>query len=201
MRHLGMAAGAALIVALGACESITEYIEGAQDAPLPGERISVIALQRTLRPDPDITDIDVRLPEPYLNEDWPQAGGRPTHAMHHLTQGDTPPSRAWTASAGRGASDVARLTAAPIVAGNHVFVLDAGGSVAAHRADDGTAGLAVQHRPGRRGPGRHRRRPGVRRRRPVPGDRVRRGDRPGGRKAAPRYGGGRSGFRCGGRRR
>lgn len=137
MRCVGIAAGTALIVALGGCAGITEFVEGAQDAPLPGERISVIALQRTLQPDPNITGVDVRLPEPRLNEDWPQAGGRPTHAMHHLTGGGTPPSRAWTASAGRGAGAVARLTAAPVVAGGHVFVLDAGGSVAAHRANDG----------------------------------------------------------------
>jgi len=128
--------GAALIVALGACERITEYVEGTQDVSLPGERISVIALQRTLQPDPRVADISVRLPRPYVNEDWPQAGGHPTHAMHHLTLGDTP-SQAWRVSVGRGAGDLVRLTAVPIVAGNRVFILDSEGSVAAHRVDNG----------------------------------------------------------------
>lgn len=136
MRYAGIVMGAALIVALGACERITEYIEGTQDVPLPGERISVIALQRTLQPDQRIADISVRLPRPYVNEDWPQAGGHPTHAMHHLTLGDTP-SQAWGVSVGRGAGDLVRLTAAPIVAGNRVFILDSEGSVAAHRVDNG----------------------------------------------------------------
>ncbi len=136
MRYAGIVMGAALIVALGACERITEYVEGSQDVPLPGERVSVIALQRTLQPDQQIADISVRLPRPYVNEDWPQAGGHPTHAMHHLTLGDTP-SQAWGVSVGRGAGDLVRLTAAPIVAGNRVFVLDSEGSVAAHRVDSG----------------------------------------------------------------
>ena len=136
MRYAGIVMGAALIVALGACERITEYVEGSQDVPLLGERISVIALQRTLQPDQQIADISVRLPRPYVNEDWPQAGGHPTHAMHHLTLGDTP-SQAWGVSVGRGAGDLVRLTAAPIVAGNRVFVLDSEGSVAAHRVDSG----------------------------------------------------------------
>ena len=136
MRHAGIVMGAALIVALGACERITEFVEGTQDVPLPGERISVIALQRTLQPDQRIADVSVRLPRPYVNEDWPQTGGHPTHAMHHLTLGDTP-SQAWAVSVGRGAGDLVRLTAAPIVAGNLVFILDSEGSVAAHRVDNG----------------------------------------------------------------
>lgn len=126
----------ALLVVLGACERLNEYFEGAQDRPLPGDRISVINLQRTLRPDPRITDVSVRLPRPYLNEDWPQAGGHPTHAMHHLTLAEAP-SQVWRVSAGTGAGDLTRLTAVPIVADGQVFILDSEGSVAAHRADNG----------------------------------------------------------------
>ncbi len=129
-------AAAALIVTLGACGSISDYIEGAKDDTLPGERISVIALQRTLQPDREIADVRVRLPRPYVNEDWPQAGGHPTHAMHHLMLGDAL-SRAWSARAGRGAGSLVRLTAAPVVAGGRVFVLDSEGGVSAHGVDDG----------------------------------------------------------------
>ena len=136
MRYSRILVSLVLLVALGACERVTEYFEGAQDRPLPGDRISVINLQRALRPDPRITDVSVRLPRPYLNEDWPQAGGHPTHAMHHLTLAEAP-SQAWRVSAGAGADDLIRLTAVPIVADGRVFVLDSEGSVAAHRADNG----------------------------------------------------------------
>ncbi len=122
--------------ALGACDRINEYFESAKEIPLPGERISVITLHRALRPDPRITDLSVRLPQPYINEDWPQAGGHPTHAMHHLTL-DEAPSQAWRVSAGVGAGDLLRLTAVPIVADQRVYVLDSEGNVAAHRADNG----------------------------------------------------------------
>ncbi len=122
--------------ALGACDRINEYFESAKEIPLPGERISVITLHRALRPDPRITDLSVRLPRPYINEDWPQAGGHPTHAMHHLTL-DEAPSQAWRVSAGVGAGDLLRLTAVPIVADQRVYVLDSEGNVAAHRADNG----------------------------------------------------------------
>ena len=136
MRTFRILVSLALLVALGACERLTEYFEAAQDRPLPGDRISVINLQRALRPDPRITDVSVRLPRPYLNEDWPQAGGHPTHAMHHLTLAEAP-SQAWRVSAGSGAGDLIRLTAVPIVADGQVFVLDSEGHVAAHRVDNG----------------------------------------------------------------
>lgn len=136
MRYSKILVSLALLVVLGACERLSEYFEGAQDRPLPGDRISVINLQRALRPDPRITDVSVRLPRPYLNEDWPQAGGHPTHAMHHLTLAEAP-SQAWRVSAGSGAGDLTRLTAVPIVADGQVFILDSEGSVAAHRADNG----------------------------------------------------------------
>ena len=131
-----IAAGISLVLMLNACERITEYFESAADIPLPGERISVMTLQRTLQPDPRINDISVRLPRPYVNEEWPQAGGYPTHAMYHLSLADVP-VQAWRVAAGKGSGDLVRLTAAPVVAGGFVFILDSEGSVAAHRADNG----------------------------------------------------------------
>tara|TARA_A100001037_G_scaffold257581_1_gene244308 strand:- start:9351 stop:10679 length:1329 start_codon:yes stop_codon:yes gene_type:complete len=136
MRTFKIVIGVMLMGALGACDRINEYFESAKEIPLPGERISVITLHRALRPDPRITDLSVRLPQPYINEDWPQAGGHPTHAMHHLTL-DEAPSQAWRVSAGVGAGDLLRLTAVPIVADQRVYVLDSEGNVAAHRADNG----------------------------------------------------------------
>lgn len=126
----------AVVLLLGACERFNDFFEGAQDRPLPGERISVLTLDRGLKPDPRITDLSVRLPRPYVNVDWPQAGGHPTHAMHHLTLTDAP-AQSWRVSAGEGAGDLVRLTSVPVVADGRVFVLDSEGNVAAHRTDNG----------------------------------------------------------------
>src|SRR5215469_2521782 len=40
--------------------------------PLPGERISVLTLDRQLAPDPALANIPVALPRPEVNKDWPE---------------------------------------------------------------------------------------------------------------------------------
>jgi outer membrane protein assembly factor BamB len=126
-----------MAVALSGCEAVTDFFESRSEKLLPGERISVLSLQRTVRPDPRIADLDVRLPRPYVNEDWPQAGGHPSHAMHHIAMAEAP-ERHWVVRAGEGAGDLAKLTATPVVSGGMVFVLDSESSVAAFRVDDGS---------------------------------------------------------------
>ena len=51
--------------------------------PLPGERISVLTLDRQLAPDPALANIPIALPRPEVNKDWPEPGGTPDHAMQH----------------------------------------------------------------------------------------------------------------------
>ena len=103
--------------------------------PLPGERISVMSLENTLRADPALADLNVRLPRPYVNTEWPQSGGHATHAMHHLSVGDAP-GLIWRSAIGSGSSDLERLTATPIQGGGLVFAVDARSNVSAY--DSGT---------------------------------------------------------------
>src|SRR5205085_7582065 len=56
--------------------------------PLPGERLSVLRLDKQLEPDPEIAALEVRLPRPVVNADWPEAGGYPNHVMQHVALGD-----------------------------------------------------------------------------------------------------------------
>ncbi len=56
--------------------------------PLPGKRVPVMLLERQLAADPHLADLPIRLPPPVVNPDWPQAGGVPSHAMHHLAAND-----------------------------------------------------------------------------------------------------------------
>lgn len=104
--------------------------------PLPGERISVMSLERTLEPDPRLADLAVRLPRPFANADWPQAGGVPNHAMHHLAASGGL-GEVWRTDIGEGSSDDAQLVASPVVAGNRVFAMDVEGQVQAIDAESG----------------------------------------------------------------
>ncbi len=116
--------------------SMPDWMGETQDPPIPGERISILTLEDKLKADPVIADLAVRLPRPYVNEDWPQRNGHPTHAMHHLAIADAP-QLAWRASAGAGSDDLERLMAAPIVANGVIYVFDAKSHVSAWRASDG----------------------------------------------------------------
>ncbi len=120
-------------VALGGCGL---FFDDPTEKKLPGERVSVLRFDRALQPDPELARLPVRLPPPWGNPDWPQAGGLASHAMHHLDLGRAP-SRAWRASVGRGSNSERRLLAQPVVAGNRVYTLDASARVYALEAASG----------------------------------------------------------------
>jgi outer membrane protein assembly factor BamB len=136
---------AAPLVALGAVAAMALGLAGCGDSniffdpeapPLPGERIPVLSLDNTIEPDKRIADLDVRLPRPYFNPDWPQSGGFPDRAMHHLA---ARPSLQpiWRANVGQGAGDDGRILATPIVADGRIFAMDAETKISAFVAATG----------------------------------------------------------------
>lgn len=128
-----MAALTIAAFALAACDTFFGESEG---PPLPGERISVLRLNRSLIADTALSDLRVRLPEPYANAEWPQPGGYATHAMQHLAASESL-NRAWSASVGQGASADRFILAQPVVAGGRIFTMDAGATVTAFDAQGG----------------------------------------------------------------
>ena len=94
-------AAIALILALSLTLAGCGWFESKKQ-PLPGERISVLSLDRQLEPDPELAKIAITLPAPVVNPDWPEPGGYPNHAMQHLSLPDTL-TRAWSTSTGEGA--------------------------------------------------------------------------------------------------
>ena len=131
VRVWALAAGGLL---LAACNS--GLFGRAQEPALPGERVSVLILQEAIEADPGLAMLEIRLPRPYVNEMWPQVGGHPSNAMHHLALADNL-GRVWRTSIGEGSSGNLRLTAPPVVAGGTIFTLDAATTVTATRAADG----------------------------------------------------------------
>ena len=106
------------------------------DAPLPGERVSVMLLEREVIADPGIASVPIGLPPPQMNPDWPQSGGLATHAMHHLAAGQEL-KLAWQAAIGAGAAGAGQLLARPVVAGQRVYALDADGVISAFDGQSG----------------------------------------------------------------
>ena len=132
-------------LALGGCSWFAS-----KKQPLPGERISVLSLDRELKPDPNLARIAISLPKPTVNADWPEPGGYPNHAMQHLAL----PYRltpAWKVSIGEGSGRYTQVLAQPVVEGGRVYAMDGGSEVGAYAASNGARIWQVDVKPGRHG--------------------------------------------------
>ncbi len=125
----------AAAILLSACELPRSLLES-EDPPLPGKRVSVLALDASLEADPSVADLQVRLPQPYINQTWTQSGGTSNHAMYHLALG-APLTIAWSTDIGDGSDDEQQLLAQPVVAGGRVFTMDSASIVMAIDAGSG----------------------------------------------------------------
>lgn len=119
----------AAALAAGGCE-LPSWLGESEPPALPGERISVLSLDQQLEPDPRIADVSVQLPRPWTNVDWPQVGGHPTHAMYHLTLGDTL-QQIWRRDIGAGSGRATRLLTQPVTRDGRLFAMDAESTVTA----------------------------------------------------------------------
>lgn len=128
MRVLARAGVVALTLMLAGCSGLSDWFadmfSDATKEKLKGERVSVLALDHALAPDPALAKLEVRLPKPVINVDWPQAGGYPSHAMQHLAL-DGPLQRQWTTGIGGGLSRNGAVLSQPVVEAGRLFALDA----------------------------------------------------------------------------
>ena len=122
-------------VLLSACE-LPDWLGGREKPRLPGERISILQLDKALEPDAAIADLEVRLPRPWRNPDWPHAAGFASHAMHHLEVGEDL-RRAWKVDIGKGSGSETKLLSRPVVVGDRIVTMDAEAGVSAFRVADG----------------------------------------------------------------
>ena len=114
----------AVAIGLAGCDWLPDWFGAQKAPPLPGTRISVMELERSLNPDPKLADVQVRLPRPYENPAWPEDGGYPSHAMYHLKLGYEL-RQVWQSNIGEGADDQQRLNSQPVVADGEIFGIDA----------------------------------------------------------------------------
>ena len=132
-RGVGMLVVAGLALFLNGCGggNISDTMSDWSDSifgrdekpPIPGKRIDVLTADREIHPDPTLRTQAVKLPRPLPNNEWPEAGGFPDHAMQHLAL----PAKlveAWSANVGEGASRYSRITAQPVVGNGRIYGLD-----------------------------------------------------------------------------
>lgn len=106
--------------------------------PLPGERLSVLQLQQKLAPDTNAISPDAyRLPDPWKNQFWPQAGGYPNHAMQNLSLNPGALKLDWKADIGEGSNSERPLTAQPVSGEGKVFTVDRDQNLSAFNLADG----------------------------------------------------------------
>lgn len=126
-----------MLASLAGCDTLGSLFDF--DKPkerLEGERISVMSLESSLEPDPRLADLQVRLPRPYENEEWPQVGGYPGHAMHHLALAEQP-RVVWRADVGSGSDRDQRIPGQPVVGGGRIYAMDARSRVSAYDMQSG----------------------------------------------------------------
>ena len=109
---------AAMLPVLAGCGT-DEWFGEPEAPPLPGNRISVLVHDTTLSPDRAAQNVEIRLPAPEPNADWPQTGGLSHHAMQHLAAGNDL-KLAWSAGIGAGTDADNRLVAPPVIAGGRI---------------------------------------------------------------------------------
>jgi outer membrane protein assembly factor BamB len=143
---MGRAIAVAVVVALTLTGCGVTHWFSSEKQPLPGERISVLSLDRRLEPDPELAKVPITLPPARTNVDWPQSGGDAAHLMGRLAL-PARLARVWQVSVGDGSSRYTRIMAQPVVAHDRVFAMDGGVQVGAWDAANGTRLWQVDLKP------------------------------------------------------
>ncbi len=127
-----------MAVAFLAGASVTScgWFGGDDEVVLQGERIPILVHEKEVRPDAALGNLQVVLPPPVVNAEWPQRGGNPTHVMQHLAIPDAL-KRVWAVDVGDGTSDERLLLPAPIAAAGRVFTMDVDQQVTSLDAETG----------------------------------------------------------------
>ncbi len=122
----------ACLILLSACGIFEEKKEDI----LPGERIPVLLHQRSINADPELAGAQILLPAPQTNTEWPQAGGYPNHAMHHLATGGSI-QNIWRGDVGHSGDDEKRIISTPVIADGMLYALDSESNVTALSTENG----------------------------------------------------------------
>jgi outer membrane protein assembly factor BamB len=106
--------------------------------PLPGERVSVLELQKSLiAADPTLKAEGFVAPSPWKNDYWTQAGGYPNHNLQNVALAETGLKKIWSTSIGKGTNDKFPLTSQPVVYSGIIYTMDSRSNVKAFDINKG----------------------------------------------------------------
>jgi len=126
--------GTILSMAVVACSGSSDETKNSDK--LTGERIPILTYEQTLKANPDLKNLQVQLPKPYVNKNWPQAGGNPRHLMQHLALGENP-KKIWSVNIGSPSNDRRSIVSMPVVLDGVIYAMDSMSKVTAYNADTG----------------------------------------------------------------
>jgi outer membrane protein assembly factor BamB len=113
--------------------------DGKKTTPTVGERMPILTvIESGTTVDPALAGVSVVLPPSFANPEWAQVGGSASKSYGHLALPENP-TKAWTGSV-TGASNSARLGAAPVIGGNKLFAVGSDGTITAF---DKTTGARI----------------------------------------------------------
>ncbi len=134
----------ALGASLTACSG--DIFGDKEKPPLPGERIAILDENRTLRPDETAKTAPFAVMDAWQNDAWPQAGGKPDHAMQNLALSGKALQKAWSSSIGDGSKKRLPLTTQPVVVGKSIFTLDTDSRLSSFDIENGKRRWSVSVR-------------------------------------------------------
>lgn len=143
--RLGPIAAIAAAAALSACSTVQRvgdavwpFDGGAADAPAAPQdgRVSVLAFEQQLAPDPALAARAIVVPPPVSVVEWSQPGGTADNSPPP-SSGAAVLEQAWRVDLGQGSNDRGRIAAPPVIADGILFFLDADHRVHAIRARNG----------------------------------------------------------------
>ena len=146
-RSAAVAAAATALVALslGGCSTISSVTDRipflGKSSPnkvvaTEGERVSIIAFDQTVEASEGLKGQDFFLPDPQPQAAWPLPGGGPEQSVEHVAAAQQF-AIAWRKGFGKGSKGDVQVTAPPVSANGHVFVMDAEATVSAIDAKTG----------------------------------------------------------------
>lgn len=140
LRPIALVAAAA---ALSACSTVSQIghvfspAEHHDPNAVPHEgRISILAFEQELTPDPALASRTITPPAPQAVTDWGNPGGTADNSPPAQT-GSAVLQPAWRANLGAGSNNRARIAAPPVIANGKLYFLDADHRVHALSASDG----------------------------------------------------------------
>ncbi|MGO1117107.1 outer membrane protein assembly factor BamB family protein [Rhodovibrionaceae bacterium A322] len=126
----------AAVVVLAGCDRLDTWMGENEPPPLPGERITIMDIDKSITADPEVAGQQIQLPEPLAGTNWLQVGGNAQHLMGHLYVSDNP-QQVWRASVGDGKSSDSRILGQPLIVDGVVYSMDARSQVSAFSLSNG----------------------------------------------------------------